>query len=623
MYAGVRSADVNREPLVSCLCVTQDRAAFMPWLFWGFRRQTWQNRELVIVDSSAQCTLGELPAGVRLIRARPGAGVAEKRNLALEAAGGELIAWFDDDDWQHPRRLDLLVAALGEGACAAGPTEGFFVDLWTQRCRRYVGSELVFNGALFQRDLARSERFDPGRVRGSDTVWLRALSARHGAAFRRVPGALFFWLVHEQNLSNPRTRRPCWTPIASLEAHVGAEAFGDTALELERLRVRLGTARAAARASARATPRPAANSSSGRGVPGIIGSWSGGGRSFKTPPPVPAPSKMNVVLPPGPPSSIAVSALIKATVLDVPYLETMARHMLAQAKFRFADRLLVIDPRLDFTGKYRGRQRFERAALDAAVSRLIAGGVIDRVLEVPYDQPEVSRVLGRYFRGAGPRVPTHAVTGGPVYPTLFGLESVGTDFVVQFDGDMFFHVPGQSWIEAGLSLLARHRDVWFVMLHGGPPRAPDARVEPARSNSLYSSWDEQLAAWRFPTVSTRYFLTDRRRLRGRVPAVRRGAGIMPLEQCFSAGLQRERAVRIGLPSAIGWDLHAHSHAHPFAAWASGIAELVRRGIVPDAQRGSYDLRLDRPAPRGAWERTLSQYELLSPLAAAVSAPSTT
>lgn len=40
------------KPLVSCLCVTEDRAAFMPWLFWNYDRQSYARRELVIVDSS-------------------------------------------------------------------------------------------------------------------------------------------------------------------------------------------------------------------------------------------------------------------------------------------------------------------------------------------------------------------------------------------------------------------------------------------------------------------------------------------------------------------------------------------------------------------------------------------
>jgi hypothetical protein len=609
---------VEREPLVSCLCVTQDRPAFMPWLLWGYARQTWARKELVIVDSSREpCTL-EVPEGVRVVRARPGARVAEKRNVALDEARGDAIAWFDDDDWQHPRRLEVLLEMLGAGAPAAGPCEAWFVDLWTKRCNRYGGSQVIFNGAVFEREFALTQRFDPERLRGSDTLWLRALAARNGSTWSRFPKPLFLWLVHESNLSNPRSRRACRNPTSELATRVGEDAWAGTELELERLRERLGGERAPAPiVSMPRLPNGGQNRAS-RAMPAIIAGWGGRGgmtlgRSMpkvERPSPVPLP----VTAEDGAASALEVSAFVKATVLDVPYVETMTRHMLAQAKFDFTERVLLIDPRLEFSGKYSKRARFERAALDAATSRLLSDGVIDRVVVVPYDAHEIERVLGRYFVSHASKVPTHAMTGGPVYPTLYGLETMKSDFIVQFDGDMFFHAPGPSWIEAGLEVLAADPNIWFAMLHGGPPSGPPgSRASLGPLNARRSSQDANARGWLFRNVSTRYFLTDRRRLRGRVPAARRGAGLLPLEQCLSVALFRERAARISLPSSVGWDLHAHSHGAPFSEWAPRIAELVARGIVPDAQRGSYDLRLDQPAMREAWQRTLHEHEISRPL----------
>ncbi|MCB0201420.1 MAG: glycosyltransferase family 2 protein, partial [Anaerolineae bacterium] len=106
----------DQQLLISCLCVTENRPAFMPWLLWCFDRQRWPRRELVIVDSSAEpFTAGERD-DVRVLSAPSGMGVAAKRNLALEAAQGDIITWFDDDDWQHPDRLTLLADALAAGA---------------------------------------------------------------------------------------------------------------------------------------------------------------------------------------------------------------------------------------------------------------------------------------------------------------------------------------------------------------------------------------------------------------------------------------------------------------------------------------------------------------------------
>jgi len=38
----------SQQPLISCLCVTENRPAFLPWLLWNYERQTWARRELVV-----------------------------------------------------------------------------------------------------------------------------------------------------------------------------------------------------------------------------------------------------------------------------------------------------------------------------------------------------------------------------------------------------------------------------------------------------------------------------------------------------------------------------------------------------------------------------------------------
>src|SRR5690242_11718893 len=104
---------------VSCLCVTERRPAFIPWLLWNFDRQLYPRKELVIVDSSPEPFRSDRE-DVRVVVAPPGTNVPAKRNLALEAVRGSALAWFDDDDWQHPERLTRLVRTLEEGYDYAG-----------------------------------------------------------------------------------------------------------------------------------------------------------------------------------------------------------------------------------------------------------------------------------------------------------------------------------------------------------------------------------------------------------------------------------------------------------------------------------------------------------------------
>src|SRR5262245_37893777 len=116
-------------PLVSCLCVTEDRAAFMLWLLWCCDRQTYARREVVIVASSASSFEPGDRNDIRVVGMPTGSSIASKRNRALKEARGEIITWFDDDDWQHPNKCALLAEALADGTRFAGSCEGSFVNL--------------------------------------------------------------------------------------------------------------------------------------------------------------------------------------------------------------------------------------------------------------------------------------------------------------------------------------------------------------------------------------------------------------------------------------------------------------------------------------------------------------
>lgn len=235
---------------VSALCVTEDRASFLPWLLWNYRKQDLQARELVIVDGSRVPLERFDEPGVRVVRCPPGTNVARKRNLAVEAARGELLTWFDDDDWQHPRKLSLLAAALGEDGVLAGPRRGWFVDLQRSRARPFRTERgLIFNGLAVRRTGLGAVRFDERRARAADTAWVSAVRRSTRAEVRVVPEVLACWLCHDANLSNPARRYVFPQPLAAVREAVGADAWDDTDEHLAHLR----DARAAA-ASTRPSP---------------------------------------------------------------------------------------------------------------------------------------------------------------------------------------------------------------------------------------------------------------------------------------------------------------------------------------------------------------------------------
>jgi glycosyltransferase involved in cell wall biosynthesis len=576
-------------PLVSCLCVTEGRPAFMPWLLWCFDRQRWSPRELVIIDSSPEPVQVAAREDIRVLTTPPGTGVARKRNLALQEARGDIVTWFDDDDWQHPHKLEWLVEALRDGGPYAGATQGWFVELTTLYCTPYRGSRrhIVFNSAGFRREAVLPQRFQEDLRRSSDTRWMWELAARYRNETVVLPQeAMFFWLCHAQNLSNPAKRRRFSQRLDVLKSLVGTEAWGDTDDALNALRTQVQGEHGAQRVDMGSERRAMV------AVPTMIHA-----------PPQDQP-RHDANHTPGDVTQPPVGLMIKATVLDALFLDVMVRHMIAQARYAFAERTIVVDQRPAFTGKYRIRPQASREELDRVLEKLLEDGVVDHVRDVDMTSEVVAEIMGRYFEDAR-RVPTHAATGGPIYATLFGLESMSTDFVLQMDADVFFHTGSESWVRQALAYLIQESQIWLMMTHPGPPAGPPGRSL-ALPNARRASWDQEHCIWRFQHATTRYFLCDRRKLHRRLRPVILEHRCAPLEQCISAALQRHNGFRGALGNLQSWHLHGWYHGDPFPRWAPSLAQAIAAGDFPDLQRGEYDLRLDRERDRTAWQAVLER-----------------
>ena len=180
-------------PLISCLMVTYDRLVLAKRALRSFAEQTWPNRELVVVSDGplrfrraleAEAAVAGI-ANVRFVVPEPaGLTLGALRNVALDAARGELICQWDDDDYSHPERLAVQAAQLlAHGADASYLTEhlqfiedrrtAFWLD-WTGGGVR-SGLPSWFPGTLMMRHRVRARY--PEASRGEDTALMHELAA--------------------------------------------------------------------------------------------------------------------------------------------------------------------------------------------------------------------------------------------------------------------------------------------------------------------------------------------------------------------------------------------------------------------------------------------------------------
>lgn len=108
---------MRREPLVSILIPTFDRAGFVVGAVRSALAQTLSDHEVIVIDDGStdgtEQALGRIcDPRLRVLRHDRNRGIAAARNTGLEAARGRFIAWLDSDDLARPRRLARQIRAL-------------------------------------------------------------------------------------------------------------------------------------------------------------------------------------------------------------------------------------------------------------------------------------------------------------------------------------------------------------------------------------------------------------------------------------------------------------------------------------------------------------------------------
>jgi glycosyltransferase involved in cell wall biosynthesis len=205
-------------PLISCLMVTYDRVLLAKRAIRAFAKQTWPNRELVVVSAgsarfrralaveAADAGIAEM---VRFVAADAGSTLGALRNVALDNARGELVCQWDDDDYSHPERLATQAAYLlrlnADACCLTDHLQyiedrraAFWVD-WTDG-GRLSGTASYLPGSLMMR--APRLRYPESGVHansGEDSVFIDQLAATGAVVGLAGNAHLYLYHYHGRN----------------------------------------------------------------------------------------------------------------------------------------------------------------------------------------------------------------------------------------------------------------------------------------------------------------------------------------------------------------------------------------------------------------------------------------
>lgn len=229
-----------KEPkdLISVITVTEGRPEWAEWAWWNFTKQTYPNKELIIVCSGQDEHWKEYARThdeIIFEITPPGTWVARKRNLGIKAATkGSLITWMDDDDWSWSRRLETVYEAFDQSKYDMIIPHGYPARLNMRTMKAQYPKISMWECSLSKYEVAIAVPFKEHVEQASDTHWLRSvqqkfredttwmshlhskLAEKYGTSGENNGGVqrmlkadhIFFWTNHPKNLVNRDSRKP-------------------------------------------------------------------------------------------------------------------------------------------------------------------------------------------------------------------------------------------------------------------------------------------------------------------------------------------------------------------------------------------------------------------------------
>ncbi len=196
---------METDALISCLCVTERRVPLLRRAVTCFLAQTWSARELLVVHEDADTATCDWLARhphplIRPLRiaSSPRLSLGEKRQLSVEAARGQYVANWDDDDWSAPTRLAEQMQVIDDSGRAVCVLHQWIVY------DQSLGQAWLSAGRLWEASMVARRsvmpRYQPIN-REEDTRVVQELARGEHIAALRSPH-LYIYVYHGANVGS-------------------------------------------------------------------------------------------------------------------------------------------------------------------------------------------------------------------------------------------------------------------------------------------------------------------------------------------------------------------------------------------------------------------------------------
>ena len=233
---------------VSVVVPTHNRATLLGRAIDSVLNQTWAEIEILVVDDASTDDTESVVENyddprIRYVRHAENRGGSAARNTGIETAEGDFVAFLDDDDEWHPKKLEAQIRAYDRTNSAVGVVytgieivnkDGKTNTVKTPRIEGDVTAELLLGNvigsfsALFvdRRTIERTGQLDERFPSWQDWEYYIRLSQEAGFAVVREPLVIKHSAAHEQISDDLETKLTETYPLLVEKFDSLAAAYG-------------------------------------------------------------------------------------------------------------------------------------------------------------------------------------------------------------------------------------------------------------------------------------------------------------------------------------------------------------------------------------------------------------